>query len=462
MQNERIMDSCPVLFRRVGSRMYLMNNVISIAAQRSVAVVSLILQGVLRSIRAIYFVCLTVLMAQTPADAGNVIPQVSIGGSGYYYRTVQDACQGVVNRGIRVPSNWENQYTSYMGTDIQSNVNNTMLNSVVPYNTVNLAGWYCRGEYQYTNPSTGVESIVYQWGVWLYPVCPASYVPGTYPIGGGATYCPAVPMYYVAAKPKRLNAENGSCEDGPPKSYCGDPINPANANMFKVETDFAANSQSGLQFRRYYNSSDDGYSGFVTGWRGSYSRSISPITQAVEIAPLSGAGMTSSLYDNETSACVSGFAQIRPQISSWTGAAASYGSGVCNLTKDGVSIGTLQVYSTYDAYMASEPAPIGYRFIGDDGHTISFPVVGGVIVQPPASELKLTKTVTGFTLVDGANNTEQYDDDGKLLSITMSAGIVLTMTYNGEGRLASITDSFGNSISLTYDTFGRISSVTRQ
>jgi YD repeat-containing protein len=105
----------------------------------------------------------------------------------------------------------------------------------------------------------------------------------------------------------------------------------------------------------------------------------------------------------------------------------------------------------------------GYDAIRDDGQLIRFIVDGsGAIINPPGSNLTLQKTASGFTVTDGSDNVEQYDTNGKLLSVTSRTGVVQTMSYDGSGRLSGIGDSFGHQLILNYDGQDHLSSVTRQ
>jgi RHS repeat-associated protein len=67
------------------------------------------------------------------------------------------------------------------------------------------------------------------------------------------------------------------------------------------------------------------------------------------------------------------------------------------------------------------------------------------------SDVLSGSTVVGRALLRADDSVEQYDLNGRLLSITSKSGIVQTMSYNANGQLVSVTDSFGRILSFTYN-----------
>jgi len=256
----------------------------------------------------------------------------------------------------------------------------------------------------------------------------------------------------------------------PPKSQCGrgcnsasDPINPANAATYSVETDLGGGvGQTG--FQRFYNSVDSGNSSALsTGWRSSFRRSVQPRYGGTGYdGGYVGDADRSSLYTDEATACTSGFAQIKGQVSTWTNATASYANGVCTLSVGTTQIGTLPLlYQSPPTPNPSTQQLVGYDAVRDDGQVVSFGVNGTVINAPAGIGLRLQQTAGGFTLTDEADNIETYSANGALLTVTSRAGLVQTMGYDSSGRLSTVTDNFGHRLSLSYDSQGRLSSVTR-
>lgn len=68
----------------------------------------------------------------------------------------------------------------------------------------------------------------------------------------------------------------------------------------------------------------------------------------------------------------------------------------------------------------------------------------------------------GWRYTTSNNDTENYDNDGKLVTVETLFGVVQTVSYDGDGRIHRVESSVGQSIEFQYDTFSRISSVTDQ
>jgi len=249
---------------------------------------------------------------------------------------------------------------------------------------------------------------------------------------------------------------------GPARSCVGHPINPASGAVFDTFADFPSASGSPA-FEHLYNSTDSGSRDLSAGWRHSFSRNIQPKYAGTDYRPYVQTQDNSSLYTDEATACISGFAEIKARLSGWGNATASYANGVCSLATGSTRIGTLTLlYTSTPTPNPSTLTLVGYDATRDDGQLVSFSVQGGSIVAPPTIGLKLQQTSSSYTLTDDSDNVESYDANGKLLSVTSHAGVVQTMSYDSSGRLSGVTDSFGHRLSLSYDGQGRLSSVTRQ
>jgi RHS repeat-associated protein len=114
-----------------------------------------------------------------------------------------------------------------------------------------------------------------------------------------------------------------------------------------------------------------------------------------------------------------------------------------------------------------------------DGRMLEFqpPVTGNTYVSDPDVADRVTRTVdaqnnpTGWSYWNAdTQQTEQYDTEGKLLSIQERTGQTTTLTYSDAntpiaqapipGLLIGATDSFGHTISLTYNIYQRIVGIT--
>jgi YD repeat-containing protein len=225
----------------------------------------------------------------------------------------------------------------------------------------------------------------------------------------------------------------------------------------------SSTNEHSLVFKRYYDSNDRSATKLNRGWRHSFSRSIRRVQSSSTYKAFAASADTSSLYNDEASACTSGFAEIKSRVSTWANASAAFTGNACRLSIGTTSIGTLPLYYT----SLPTPAPgttstISYEVIRDDGQVVSFSVEGTSAVSPPGSTLTLQATGSGYTLTDANDVVEAYDTNGKLLSATSRSGTVQTMGYDGSGKLSTVSDSFGHSLALSYDSQGRPSAVTRQ
>lgn len=270
------------------------------------------------------------------------------------------------------------------------------------------------------------------------------------------TTAPGGCQQYVSARLDR-DEHSGSCD----QNSVGDPIDPATATVFDTVEDCKATGTTA--FQRFYNSKDDGFEHIAVGWRHAYSRSIRPSYGRIQYRPYEVHLDNSSTYGGEAIACTSGFAQVKSRVSTWANATASYSNGVCRLNVGTQDIGSLTIY--YTSPPTPDPATrvvVGFDAIRDDGKVLNFLLDGGAIKPPPGTRFRLEQTAGGYRITDSADNVELYDSEGKLLSITSSAGVIQTMSYDNAGRLLAVSDAFGHGIILTYDNVGRVSAVTRQ
>jgi YD repeat-containing protein len=249
---------------------------------------------------------------------------------------------------------------------------------------------------------------------------------------------------------------------GPTCNGVGEPINPASGAVYDTIVDIASTSDS-LAFKRYYNNTNSGNADLGGGWRHSFGRSITPHYSSSNFQLYVVRPDNSSLYNDEATACTSGFAEIKGRVSTWANAVASYANGVCTLNVATTVIGTLPIlYESPPTPAPNSATIIGYDAIRDDGQLVSFAINGSTIVAPPSINLKLQQIANGYTLTDANDTAETYDMNGKLLSITSRAGVVQIMSYDTSGRLSDVSDSFGHQLTLSYDTQNRLITVTRQ
>jgi YD repeat-containing protein len=98
----------------------------------------------------------------------------------------------------------------------------------------------------------------------------------------------------------------------------------------------------------------------------------------------------------------------------------------------------------------------------EDGRSLRFTLSGSVYVPDSSSVEKLERITTpslGWKLTNAQDQIEEYDDSGKLLSITDRAGLVQTLTYGTNGKVATVTDPYGQTLTFTWGNGLRITSI---
>jgi RHS repeat-associated protein len=237
-----------------------------------------------------------------------------------------------------------------------------------------------------------------------------------------------------------------------------DPINPAVGNVYTVETDLVFSKPSPIHFQRFYNSADSSGVDNVPGWRHTYDRSITVLSQG-PVSVYSGQSSTvSAQYSTQADACVQGFAEIQGAVPGWASASASFSGSTCIVTNSsGNQIATLPVYSEFAP--AQSPTPIEYDLYRDDGQVLRYTIQGTTITPPAGISIRLETTASGFTVTDDDDNVETYNAEGVLQSITSRSGVEQTIAYDTNSLFQSVTDSFGNTLSVTRNTQGSIATV---
>lgn len=275
-------------------------------------------------------------------------------------------------------------------------------------------------------------------------------------------------QYFVLAQPEIKSDSGDSCSDDEPSQspapqFVADPINPAIGSVVQTEGDCSARTGVGsLSYRRFYSSTNDSAGSLGTGWRGSFSRRVSPnsVLASVTAHNISNPDH-SSLYNDPASACTSGFAQIQSRVASWAGATALYENELCKVIKNARVIALIPIRKSSGVPMVST-TPTIFDVVRDDGQVIRFWTQSGALRSSAGVTLRLMQTTSGFEIHDGNDTVERYNTGGILLSITTRAGVVQTMSYDTSGRLSTVTDSFGHRLVFGYDAQNRLISVTRQ
>jgi len=149
-----------------------------------------------------------------------------------------------------------------------------------------------------------------------------------------------IEKYYVTAD-VNLRANCIACL----KYAVPDPVNPATGAVFRLDED-TGSSADPIPFTRYYNSTDGGAPDLRPAWRHSFSRSLQANYQSIIFRDYGGNSdpNSSGYFTDSTSACTSGFNQIKSRITNWANVTASYVNGVCVLMQGSTVVGTLPIY----------------------------------------------------------------------------------------------------------------------
>jgi YD repeat-containing protein len=196
----------------------------------------------------------------------------------------------------------------------------------------------------------------------------------------------------------------------PPCPNCssGDPINAATGNKFQVETDFAAAPVTGLALTRYYNSQDTTKSGFGTGWRSGWHRSLNPISAGT-------VSVTRADGREDTFTLKAAIWQADPDVTSRL-------TAVLNAGKQ-----------------------IGWRLVTADDTTETYALAG---------------QLTAVTTRGGLVTTLDYNAGGQLTSVTGPFGDRLSFVNDATGRVTKMTAPDGGVYAYAYDASDNLVSVT--
>ena len=74
--------------------------------------------------------------------------------------------------------------------------------------------------------------------------------------------------------------------------------------------------------------------------------------------------------------------------------------------------------------------------------------------------VQLEELDSGWRYTNTDDSVEEYDLDGRLISITDRAGNTQTLSYDSQDRLEQVTDRFNQSLTFSYDDADRIADIT--
>lgn len=278
----------------------------------------------------------------------------------------------------------------------------------------------------------------------------------------------------------------GTC----PATTIGNPINTATGNKYQTETDFTAGPDTGLEFRRFYNSQGRGSSGLGALWRSTYSRSIIRLTDTVakavsadcqidtfnlvggawkadpdvtsRLAPVidasghqTGWKLTKANDDTEFYSFAEGRLEL---VVSRSGRTTSLSYDLYNeLTSVTGPFGqTITFTPGYNLNTASLTAPDGhvYSYTYDTSNNLtSVTYPDGKVRQYLYENVDFPHALTGIIDEKGVRfATFAYDDDGKAITTEHAGGVEKnTVAYNVDGS-STVTDALGRKYTTALTT----------
>ncbi|WP_160280168.1 RHS repeat domain-containing protein, partial [Cellvibrio mixtus] len=258
---------------------------------------------------------------------------------------------------------------------------------------------------------------------------------------------------YIAAIPK----------DAPPPLRCddtvGNPIVISTGAKIQKETDVYSRGKNQIGFERTYNNTDINIS---TSWLNTYQKSLQFITPE-KIATES---RKSSPYTNKAQACTSGWSQIKSILmESWAiSTTAQYSNGICQIKRGNIIVRNIPILpNTNNIQVYLKPGSV--QVIRENGSVQSFGLgVGEQYVGFNGDHGQLIAVIdaapVAWRYIASNGEVEDYNADGKLLSITASNGMKQELFYDASsGLLTRVKDSTNRELTFAY-TVNQLSSVT--
>jgi YD repeat-containing protein len=186
----------------------------------------------------------------------------------------------------------------------------------------------------------------------------------------------------------------------------GNPIHAGYGNKYQEEVDYSGSAPSWLRFVRAYNSKAT-VQPVPVGllWRTNFDRSLSPIIGSSVV----------NVYASRADGKIVPFTLMKN------------GAAVPLVPYDSAAVWTS------DADVADKLV----RLVDGSGNTL------------------------GWTYyVAATEDTESYDSNGTLTTLTARSGLTQSLSYNGQGLLGTVTDVFGRQLSFGYNTAGQLTSMT--
>lgn len=233
----------------------------------------------------------------------------------------------------------------------------------------------------------------------------------------------------------------------PPQMCVLNPIEVGSGGKYQAEVDIDGKGLGQVSFERYYNNATSG----VGVWLHNYDRTAS----VVDPLQLPIIKEKSNEYVSKSDACTSGWNDIKSKLTDgWAvGSTAVYSNGACKIMRNNVQVKKLPIVSVdpFDNAMAPEAVMISrpnggsttFQYYVDIGY-VSSDNTGGTL-------LKINANGILWRYISKDGEVEDYNVNGKLLSLTASNGLKQTLSYNPtSGLLTQVQDSTGRKLTFAY------------
>jgi YD repeat-containing protein len=269
--------------------------------------------------------------------------------------------------------------------------------------------------------------------------------------GSGTVRITRIETFVAASPPSNPNTQ---CD-----AIAGNPVDTSTGAKIQHEIDIPSRGVGQIGFDRTYNNGNKAVGGF---WYNDYQKSLRIISpQETEILR-----DKSSPYASKATACTSGWNELKTKITdSWAqGTSAQYVNETCQVTRNNAVVRNIPILpdgQSIEIYIK----PGAIQLVRENGSILSF----GLGINNQYKELngergQLTEVSNAAPIAwrykNASGDIEDYNADGKLLSITASNGMKQELFYDAaSGLLARVKDSMNRELVFAY-AGNQISSVT--
>lgn len=304
----------------------------------------------------------------------------------------------------------------------------------------------------YFNPAASIQIVRSCW------VC-NNYCRVHWPAQKACSF-PSCPVGYSNVDGRCIKYVAVAPEDSPPSSCpVGNPIDTSTGAKIQKETDVASQGVGQTGFERTYNNSNKALGG---SWYNSHQKSLRVISpEKIQIIR-----DKSSPYGSKATACTNGWNELKTRITdAWAqGASAQYVNNTCQVVRNNVVVRNIPIVpegQNIEIYIK----PGAIQLVRENGSILSFGLGAGdqyTELNGERGQLVAINNAAPITWRYKAPNgdVEDYNADGKLLSITARNGVKQELFYDAtSGLLTRVKDSTNRELLFSYNG-NKISSIT--